>query len=185
MLTLDALIKQHLARYPLMEVLDVYKLVHQGTFGIGHKVAKTAAEREWLQHEFKTSTADPTEPLLEVVSQDEQIARLNLRAYLAAGGALEALLDAYIASAAGAARTGAEMAATWDAFAQLTANSSLGQHFNPRDILHLGRIQREENDWSAMQHSPAYTRAYRPAYRVLVWAQAQQLLQRQNIAWPG
>ena len=54
-----ALIRTHLARYPQMQLADIYKLLHQAAFGPGHLIASKKAAREWLEHEAgRVSSAD-------------------------------------------------------------------------------------------------------------------------------
>jgi hypothetical protein len=60
---------------------DVYKCLHQGEFGIGHSIHDPALFGQMLQREFHAAEASSDEPLLEDVSTDRSVLRLNLRPY--------------------------------------------------------------------------------------------------------
>lgn len=173
-----ALIRAHLERYPQAQIADVYKLLHQGVFGPGHSVASKKAAREWLEHEAGQQTPAAEELLLESIHPDGLIVRVHLRPYLALGGSLSALLDAFVRSAEqvqGDART---MARWWGLFEALCREGELcGDIYQQREAVLFGRMRAREN-WPAVHHSPAYFQAYRPAYRVLTAAEAEALCRK-------
>ena len=45
------MIRVHLGRYSEAGMLDVYKLLHQATFGPGHLITNRNSAREWLEQE--------------------------------------------------------------------------------------------------------------------------------------
>ena len=45
------MIRVHLGRYSEAGMLDVYKLLHQATFGPGHLITNRKSAREWLEQE--------------------------------------------------------------------------------------------------------------------------------------
>ncbi len=177
---LARLVQTHLKRYPESELLDMYKLLHQGVFGPGHSIPDRKAAREWLDQEAGQQTPEPG-LLIESVHPDDLIVRLHLRPYLAAKGSLPSLLEAYVKSGdtvKGAIET---MAAWWAAFSALIASGGLiTGRFEPRTAALMGRTRAAEH-WPAMHHSPTFNRAYRPVYRVLTRERAQDLLRGQAI----
>lgn len=64
-------------------LVDIYKCLHQGEFGVGHSIEQPAGFRQQLENELKRSlalgSADDREPVLETVSCDGQMLRVNLR----------------------------------------------------------------------------------------------------------
>lgn len=179
---LHLVLRTHAERYPDMQVIDLYKLLHQLTFSIGHRITSEKSEREWLEHEFRIYTPNSKDMMLENISTDQTLLRLHLRPYMAAGGTLEPLLAAYIRTGQVKQGNAAQMEANWQQLeAWLQANPKLQQRFPAIDVRMVGRVQRE-NQWAAVQHSPEFFRAYNPAYRVLTTEEARKLLDSIGLA---
>lgn len=176
-----ALIRVHVQRYNEIDILDVYKLLHQATFGPGHAITNRRAAREWLEREAEIQLPNTNEPLLESVHPEGQTVRLHLRPYIAASGSLKKLLEAFIASSEAIEGDLKTMAARWAVFQRMTeSGGSLANRFSARTVSLIGRTRAAEN-WPACQHSPPFDRAYRPAYRVLTAPLAEALLRSQHI----
>jgi len=177
---LMALIKTHVQRYPEIDILDVYKLLHQAVFGPGHAIKNHKAAREWLERETEILQPAGAEPLLESVHPDGAIVRLHLRTYLALKGKLNKLLDAFIESSKMNSGSAATMAMDWGIFEQMIVpDGELAGRFNPRTVTLTGQTRASQN-WPASQHSPNFEFAYRPAYRVLTSPLAEALLRAQR-----
>lgn len=178
-----ALIQTHVQRYPGIEILDVYKLLHQAVFGPGHAIKSQRAAREWLERESELLTPDPAKPLVESVHPDGAIVRVHLQPYLAARGSLKALLDGFIQSSKVVAGDLAKMALWWSIFQKLIADGQpLAGRFDPRTVALIGRTRANEQ-WPASHHSPHFEQVYKPAYRVLTAEVAAEILRQQNIAF--
>lgn len=172
------LIKTHLERYPAAGILDVYKLLHQATFGPGHLIADKKAAREWLEHELSTNRPDPAEPLIESIHPDGEIVRLHLRPYLVYGGVAKPLLDAMVRSAAQVKGDYGVMAARWQTFEALCEQGGPNAgRFDLREVRLLGQVRAREL-WPAVHHSPEYVNIYHPAYRVLTRDEAEAVCVR-------
>ncbi len=172
---LHALIQTHLLRYPRSEVMDVYKLLHQATFGPGHLIASKKNAREWLESECELLAPSSQEALVESAHPDGQIVRLHLRPYLAYGGKIKLLLDALIQSAEQVPGEPDTMARRWSEFeSECQPGGRYTARFELQEVLLLGRIRRQER-WAAIHHSPAYETAYKPHYRVLTRAEAEEV----------
>jgi|SRR5690606_13158535 hypothetical protein len=178
---LAALIQTHVARYPASGVADIYKLLHQATFGPGHAVASKKAAREWLEQEAGKVGEPLGEPLIESAHPEGHIVRVHLRPYLAQGGKLDWLLDAFVRSAEMVAGAPELMGARWRAFAELCrGDGPLAGEFPLRELELFGAARAAER-WPAVQHSPAFIEAYRPYYRVLVAGEASALCERLGV----
>jgi hypothetical protein len=177
-----ALIRTHVQRYPEMQILDVYKLLHQAAFGPGHAIQNQRAAREWLERESGLYAPDASQPLVENIHPDGEMVRVHLRPYLAARGGLNKLLDGFIQSSKAVPGDPSALAAWWAVFQVLNAERALGKRFDAREIALEGRTRTAEQ-WSATQHSPEFDRTYRPAYRVLTRTQAEAILKAQNIPY--
>lgn len=173
-----ALIQTHLARYPETEVADVYKLLHQATFGPGHLITNKKAAREFLEQECGQLTPEPDAQLIENAHPLGEIVRFHLRPYLAYRRRVDWLLDAFVRSAAQVNGEAAVMAARWQVFAQHITAGDLAR-FDPREVELFGQFRSGEG-WPAVHHSPTYVSAYQPKYRVLTRDEAQRLCERLN-----
>lgn len=177
----DALIQVHAARYPEIEIMDVYRLLHHAVFGAGRPVKAIKAEREWLDREVEITRPEAGQPILESVHPQGNIVRLHLRPYLAAKGDPRKLLDAYVESSKITTGDAAQMSAYWALFQQMMqAGAPFADRFDVRATLLFGRTHAAES-WPASHHSPAILRKYRPVYRVMVAEVAHKLLEKQKI----
>lgn len=175
------MIRAHLGRYPEAAIQDVYKLLHQATFGPGHAISSRKAAREWLEQESGQATPSTAEPLIESIHPEGALVRLNLRPYLAHDGKLKPLLDAFIRSAEQVAGDSPTMQRRWQAFEALCrAGGPDADRFDQWEVVLLGRIRAGEA-WPAMAHSPAYVSAYDPKYRVLTRSEAEALCDKAKL----
>jgi hypothetical protein len=180
---LAQLITTHLERYPHMDTLDVYKLLHQAVFGPGQVIKNQKAAREWLERESGLLKPAAEQVLVESVHPEDEIVRLHLRPYLAEQGSLAQLLVAYAESSWTVQGTFDMMRDYWSSFeAMLQHSKYFNGHFDPRNTLLTGKVRAEEK-WSNSHHSPQYNHYYKPVYRVLLREQAESLLKRQGISF--
>lgn len=156
------LIRHHLDRYPLMGVQDVYKMLYQGEFGVGHLLGDGKGARRYLLEELATmDTTDRGEELLEPVSADGGMVRVNLRPFRRLGHSPDLLLQAMTATVAGTNGDTARFVTGWHSFAA----SACAEQFDQAELRQWDeRVRRGEI--VIAHHSPRYTGAYRPAYRV-------------------
>jgi hypothetical protein len=152
------------ARHPIMEPQDVYKLVFQAVMGSRHAGLDSAMAAAWLAREVAALGPGPAEPMLDTISTDGRMVRVNLRPYLAAGGSPDALLDAFLRTAreyeGSPARLRRELA---------EVERLAGEGVVPlsRAVLHAYFARMRAQGFPAVEHSNAYEEAYHPAYRVV------------------
>lgn len=180
-----ALIMRHIQRYSALDILDVYRLLHQAVFGAGHPVHNIRAAREHLENECNKLTPNHSEALLESVHPTNEVVRVNLRPYLAVRGNLKKLMEAFIKSSTLARGNVETFAAWWAIFQQMTeAGGALSNRFSARTVSLIGRTRAAEN-YPASPHSPPYDQAHKPAYRVMLYPIALELLSEQTINIAG
>jgi hypothetical protein len=178
-----ALIETHVQRYPEIDILDVYKLLHHAVFGPGHAIKNAKAVQEVLEVECGLLTPDAAASLVENVHPYSKFVRLHLRPYLAARGDVSALLKAFVQSANAVTGDSATMAAWWAIFeAMIAPGGALVGRFDAR-VAALERRTHASEQWPASHHSPRFERVYHPAYRVLAYPIAESLLGKQKIAF--
>src|SRR5262245_16198317 len=82
---ISQLLGAHLARYPRMQLEDIYKLLHQAAMGPEHAVEDVAAARARLHTEAQQLGSGPADPLVDPISPDGRLARVHLRTFLEHG----------------------------------------------------------------------------------------------------
>jgi hypothetical protein len=158
------LLGQHLQRYPLMELTDLYKLLHQAALGAGHAMRDPGQVREALRSECTTLDAGDGEPVVDPISPDGKLARVHLRSYLAAGHDIDALADAFLATPQNHPAAPGKLAKFCACLGDLVdsgalpfSRSAVSQYFDA--VVAQG--------FPVVRHSHTYRSAYRPAYRVV------------------
>jgi hypothetical protein len=156
----------HMARYPRLEVRDLYKLVYQGAMGSEHAASDVAQARNRLEQEIKALGEGPVEPVVDPISANGRVVRISLRPYVAKGGDLAALLAAFIQTADEFEGSETRLRQYWT-YAERMAREGMSGFA-------VGELQgffaeMEAQGFPAVHHSTGYKRAYRPAYRVIVY----------------
>jgi hypothetical protein len=171
---LDAsnLIINHLKLRPEALPRDVYKLLFQGVFGVGHIISDHAWEV--LVEEAGRIDLDDhiDDPLFEPVSPDGLMVRVNLRQYINRGGNLETLFRVMRESAKVQGEQGVFLD-YWGQFKELVNEGKL--EFSLRDIKRLDEVI-ERDGVRPMHHTEAYREAYYPAYRVVLLSVYEKLM---------
>ena len=152
-------------RYPVMEVQDLYKLVHQAALGPAHAVTDTAAARAWLDREISTLKPGPdNEPLWELLRPDSTLVRVNLRPYVASNRDLASLLESFVLTSRTFEGSYERLDYYWGLARGLANRGRLP--FAPEAMDSLFARQADKGH-PAIHHTAAYTRAFAPAYRVV------------------
>ncbi|NOQ23206.1 MAG: hypothetical protein GQ565_11235 [Candidatus Aegiribacteria sp.] len=161
------IIRSHSVRYPLLKCKDIYKLVYQAAMGSAHRLNSFDAAREYLTEELNNSGRGPLEPVVDIISHDGCISRINLRPYLASGYDPENLITAFI-------RTGKEFTGSTEKLElycrwllRIADDGLLTVNLQAIDQ-YLSEIAK--SDYPAVHHSSVYRSAYSPSYRVIASA---------------
>lgn len=162
---LRRILSDQLLRYPRFEVRDLYKLIYQAAMGSEHAAQDIVAAHKRLQRELNGLAEGPEEPIVDPISPDGGIVRINLRPYIAGGGDPSALVVAFIRTANEYKGTRANLRRYWSYAERMAeaqqlpfAPSALGGFF----------ANMEAERFPAVHHSQVYRAAYHPAYRVIV-----------------
>ena len=153
-------------RYPLMEVQDIYKLIHQASMGSEHGVQDLDVTRAFLEREVNELADGPEEPIQDIISADGRIARINLRPYLASNASLGKLFDAFVRTANEFEGSTLRLKRYW-AYAELMTGE--GSFTFSQAALRTFFDQMEVQGFPAVHHSASYATAYQPAYRVVLY----------------
>jgi uridine kinase len=147
---MQQILREHRARYPLMEPQDAVKLIYQRAFGPGHLIKTRASALEALAAEASHVQKDPGAALFEPLGAG--LARLNLSAE--GLPSLGTVAGMFFATAARAPRT--------DFQGELDALCAVWPECAPFVALY-----RSQN-CPPISHSAAYRAAYRPSYRLVL-----------------
>ena len=150
---------------PAWQLQDVYKLAFQAALGSEHAAPDETAARRWLEQEIAALVPGPDDPPIEPISPGGRLARLNLRPYLAAGGSPDALLNAFLRTAAlwQGKREFLQQYLDWTI--ELVEIHELD--FQPIEVQFFFQRLAEAN-FPPAHHSPLYRDRYHPAYRVIL-----------------
>jgi len=152
-------------RYPLMEVQDIYKLIHQASMGSEHAVQDLNVTRAFLEREVNELADGPEEPIQDIISADGRIARINLRPYLASNASLSKLYDAFVRTANEFEGSTLKLKLYCSAAGRLAGEGSFA--FS-QTAIRAFFDQMEVQGFPAVHHSASYATAYQPAYRVVL-----------------
>jgi hypothetical protein len=159
------LIEEHLARRPVMESRDVYKLLYQGVRGPEHIIVSPKAFVERLEEEWDALDLAGNDPLWESIRPDGRLLRLNLRPFKADGGHLDRLVTACLETSRASWGTQADLQQTWEGFAKGCRERLLpGLALDPVESF---TSWLEANGFPPVHHSERYRSLYRPAYRLV------------------
>lgn len=158
-MSFESVLLSHFARYPAMQLADLYKLVHQAALGSEHAVNDIQAARNRLSDELSALGDGPDEPLLDLLQEETGILRVHLRPYLASGGDPDRLWQAFLRTVNEFRGDPQTLERYWQAATRLG-------RFPPAEMETFIQSLRAQN-FPAVQHSPEYKRLYRPAYRVI------------------
>jgi len=158
------LLSHHFQRYPRMELVDVYKLLHQAAMGPGHAIDDPAVARAKLAAEVVNLGEGPDDPIADPISPDGKMARIHLRPYFAAGHTANLLLDAFVRTGRSYPAAPARLEKFCACLGDLAAAG--GIPFTRDEVERYVQAIAGQS-YPVVRHSDAYRTAYRPAYRVI------------------
>lgn len=156
---LEKILRQHTARYPLMEPTDAVKLIYQNEFAGGHLIRDEDGCRAYLRREFAATPRNPSIPMWEDIGNG------ILRIHLAAIEETAWLEEAFLRSAREHRGSMDSFLEKLEALRSLTRAGALP--FSPADLDAYLREYRALG-FPPVSHSPVYREHYHPAYRVIL-----------------
>lgn len=158
------IVVDHLIRYPLMQVEDLYKLIYQAALGSEHAFLDEDSARVRLEKEVAELTGVVREPEVEELSPDGDIVRVNLRPYIHSGGNIDQLFEAFVKSSKefrGDVRKLVQYA-EWVELMAFSKEIGLAQLVIAEYMEKMCNL-----GYPSVHHSSIYKEAYHPAYRVV------------------
>ena len=156
-------ILKHIERYPKAQPRDIYKLIYQGVYGVGHIL--TGKAWDYLQEEAGRIPIEDylDRSLIEPVSPDGSMVRINLRPFLRLTLSLNDLFMVMTASA-DVEGDDEQFTELWRVFVDLVETGEIEM-----DLEKVKEIQDsiDRRGIKPMHHTEPYRQAYYPAYRVV------------------
>ena len=146
-----------------MRSTDFYKLLFQGVFGVGHILEEGSWKRLQEEAESIDVNSHPSEPVIEKISADGDIVRVNLRPYLRQGYPLDMIYQAMKETAKVQGPT-EKFVLAWSVFYELACSEAIKVDGEELDSLNM---ELQEVGPRPHHHSEPYRDAYYPAYRVV------------------
>lgn len=153
-------IRQH----PEYQIDDIYKFIHQASFGSEHAVKDTAHLRKWMEEEIAGLDLSINEPLVQPLSPDGKLVRINLRPYIQNEYDIEKLLTAFIRTANEYKGPIQSIKTYWKCALKIADRKKLGLK---KAEMKKYFSEMEKKNFPAVHHSAVYEKKYRPAYRVV------------------
>jgi hypothetical protein len=163
--SIETILAEHLKRYPLMQPDDLYKLIMQAAMGSEHAFDDAESAKLYFQNEIDGLSLDRDDPLVDPLSPEGLIVRVNLRPLVKAGEELDELLEAFIRTAS--MYTG-DLEALRSYFETAISMASAKKLPFRVDELRALIADMERANYPAIHHSTIYQQAYQPAYRVIL-----------------
>ena len=155
--------KEHLLRhceqYPLLQVQDVFKFIHQSAFGCEHLVTDLAAVTDYIKKEADENR----QAVSEIEPLDGDFCRVHLGC-LADGIAPETLGQLFYLSAQKSENGTTAAQEKIKALLSLTEEQKVP--FSVAEIQSFASGW-QQNGFCALRHSESFRKAYAPAYRVI------------------
>lgn len=163
-------------------LIDIYKCLHQGEFGVGHTIGHPEGFKQRLYQDLmREVTPDRVrEPAVESVSPDGKMLRINLRAlrrfHLDVDRAVDDVTRACIESARVTRGSNARFTETLDLFRRLNQAGEIalaGHVFAfptamvDNFLSEVRELTRRIGDIPVFSHSETYRNLNRPSYRVV------------------
>jgi len=176
----EGLIRRHLEWRPQMRAADIYKLLYQGVFGVGHILGEGARHRLEAEARNLCLNDQLEEPFIEAVSADGSMLRVNLRPYLRRRLPLDKLFSAMEASAHERGNV-KDFLKVWSSFKDLVKSGKLS--FGEEEMEELDR-QFGSKGCPPQHHSEAYRSEYIPAYRVVKRSVLERIFDAEELGEP-
>ena len=159
------LIHTQVQRYPAMQIEDLYKLAFQAALGNEHLMTDSAMVHDYLLKELESIQVSSTEPLLEEISPDGEVVRLNLRPFKARQGDHRALFHAMMQTARTFPQSPERLEQFLSYLDQFAGSGVIA--FDASAMKNFIEEMRRQK-FPAVHHSSQYEEKYAPAYRVIL-----------------
>ena len=154
------LLTLHTQKYPNSQIEDVFKLLHQSTFGCEHLVSSYETALMRIKGELESFLRDTTTLVEEL---DGNYSRLSL-GYTSLGLSIETLTKLFLLSSRDPKESDGALSSRLDTVETLISDGILPFSL---DEFRSIRLDWEKDGFPALHHSDEYRAEYHPSYRVI------------------
>jgi hypothetical protein len=151
-------------KYPALQMQDLYKLAYQAAMGNEHMMGDTGMAQKYLLEEFASVDPSNTEPVIEYLTTDSAVVRVNLRSFKAKKGDPAVLLEAMLKTSSLVKPSVETLRRYWGDVESLAEAEKIP--FKKKDLQSYFRSLEQQN-FPAVSHSQTVEQSYHPAYRVI------------------
>ena len=155
-----SLLIMHYQKYPLLKLCDLFKFLHQSSFGCEHLVSSRQVAKEFVLKEYEALVREE-EDLIEPL--DGAYSRVHL-CCLRRGVLVDDLVEAFCQSAKNEPLGKKELLKKLEVLKELIYENHLP--FSPEEF-ERAVIEWKAKDFSPLHHSKEFRANYKPAYRVI------------------
>jgi hypothetical protein len=150
--------------YPKLEMQDLYKIAYQAAMGNEHLITDSAQTLSDLEKELASISGSSEEPLMEIITSDSSIVRINLRPFKARHGDGRQLFAAMMNTTREFRPAIFMLRQYWLEIEALAAAKKI-----PFDLkeLHKFFATMEEQKLPSVNHSKIFEATYHPSYRII------------------
>jgi hypothetical protein len=168
------LVEAHQRQRPGLQAQDIYKMLYQACFGVGHLLSDSMEVQRYLVDEISSlDSSISSEPLIERISTSGDMVRLNLRPFKELNLDPGSVVQLMFRSAEQTPQDTLRFFREWNEFSALVRFDVL--RF-PQGDVELWDSRIAQGILMPVHHSEQYSREYKPAYRVVRFALVDSLL---------
>ncbi len=153
---------------PKLEIQDLYKLAYQAAMGNEHIMTDTVEVRQYLEDELTSADSSASEPLIEYLTSDSSIARVNLRPFKAQKGNPTQLLTVMLKTASMIQPSTKLLHQFWGEVETLAEKGKIP--FKKEELSNYFRDMEQQN-FPPVHHSKIFENTCHPAYRIVAGKQ--------------
>jgi hypothetical protein len=159
------LVEFHQHHHPQLKVQDVFKLFYQAAFGVEHILSDSSEVASYLMGELASlDTTASDEPLLEQISMEGDVVRVNLRPFKVLNLDPSLLVKVMFQSARETIPDTTVFNGMWNEFSALVRSGFLEY---PSDDIKAWDTRIVDGNIPPLHHSREYSETNKPAYRVV------------------
>jgi len=163
--SLFILIEKQILQRPAMQVEDIYKLLYQGTMGVGHLLSRPQVASDRLKAEMATTeNVAISEALVEDITIDQPMVRINLRPYATTGLPTDLLLTGMLQTEHVFSPSLVRLIQAWNEYREMEE-----KHCFPGERKGISPFNEHLSSarYPVQHHSPIYRKCYHPSYRIM------------------
>ena len=161
--------------HPKMKQQDLYKFLHQAAIGSEHAVKDSNNAINWMRSEIAGLDMTIDNNLIDTLSENGGILRVNLRPFIKGGHNSDKLVRAFIQTANNFNGNKETLKDYLSTARKMIKRKDL--YFDLVDFNNLSK-EMESKGFPAVHHSKEYEEAYKPAYRVIASEYLPELLKK-------